>query len=312
MITIEPPNTSPIPARSLSRPTHFLTHACLALFIASALTTQAQSSSPSAKNWQLTWSDEFNGAGGSPPDPAKWVFVTGGKGYGNDELETYTSRPGNVQQKDGNLVITARKEDLTGADGVPRHYTSARINTKGLFSQAYGRFEARIQLPIGKGIWPAFWLLGENHETAHWPGCGEIDILETIGAPDTMYSTLHGPGYSGDMGISAKFPLPAGESVNKAFHLYAVEWSPNDIRFFFDDHLIAHRTPADLPAGTKWVYDHPFYILLNLAVGGYWPGNPDDTTTFPQQMLVDYVRVYKPSQPEASSQPRRNPSKHGQ
>jgi beta-glucanase (GH16 family) len=311
MITIEPPNTSPIPARSSSRPTHFLTHACLALFIASALTTQAQSSS-SAKDWQLIWSDEFNGAGGSPPDPAKWVFVTGGKGYGNNELETYTSRPSNVQQKDGNLVITARKEDLTGPDGVPRHYTSARINTKGLFSQAYGRFEARIQLPIGKGIWPAFWLLGENHETAHWPGCGEIDILETIGAPDTMYSTLHGPGYNGEKGISAKFPLPAGESVDKAFHLYAVEWSPNDIRFFFDDHLITHRTPADLPAGTKWVYDHPFYILLNLAVGGYWPGNPDDTTTFPQQMLVDYVRVYKPRQPEASSQPRRNPSQHGQ
>jgi beta-glucanase (GH16 family) len=311
MITIEPPNTSPIPARSLSRPTHFLTHACLALFIASALTTQAQSS-PSAKDWQLIWSDEFNGAGGSPPDPAKWVFVTGGKGYGNNELETYTSRPSNVQQKDGNLVITARKEDLTGPDAVPRHYTSARINTTGLFSQAYGRFEASIQLPIGKGIWPAFWLLGENHETAHWPGCGEIDILETIGAPDTMYSTLHGPGYNGEKGISAKFPLPAGESVDKAFHLYAVEWSPNDIRFFFDDHLITHRTPADLPAGTKWVYDHPFYILLNLAVGGYWPGNPDDTTTFPQQMLVDYVRVYKPSQPEASSQPRRNPSQHGQ
>ena len=146
--------------------------------------------------------------------------------------------------------------------------------------------------PTGKGIWPAFWLLGDDHETDHWPDCGEIDILETIGAPDTMYSTIHGPGYSGAKGPSTKFVLPAGEQVDTAFHLYAVEWSPNDIKFFFDDHLIVERTPADLPPGTKWVYDHPFYILLNFAVGGNWPGNPDDTTTFPQQMLVDYVRVY--------------------
>src|SRR5207248_11235722 len=141
------------------------------------------------------------------------------------------------------------------------------------------------------GIWPAFWLLADSHETVRWPGCGEIDILEAIGAPDTIYSTLHGPGYSGSKGISAKFPLPAGESIN-AFHLYAVEWAPDDIKFFFDDYLVAHRTPADLPQGSHWVYDHPFYTLVNLAVGGYWPGNPDETTVFPQQMRVDYIRVY--------------------
>jgi beta-glucanase (GH16 family) len=258
---------------------------CLTLLLATTL--QAQS-----PNWHLTWSDEFNAPNGSAPDPLKWNIVTGGKGFGNNELETYTSRAANVQQQNGNLVITAQKEDLTGPDGIPRHYTSARLNTQNHFTKKYGRFEARIQLPIGKGIWPAFWLLGNNHDTAPWPNCGEIDILETIGAPDTMYSTLHGPGYSGAKGISAKFPLPAGESVHTAFHLYAVEWSPNDIKFFFDDHLIAHRTPADLPPNTTWVYDHPFYILLNLAVGGNWPGSPDDTTVFPQQMLVDYVRVY--------------------
>jgi beta-glucanase (GH16 family) len=267
--------------------THILLSACLA-FLSLSVAAKAQST-----NWQLTWSDEFNAPDGSPPDPAKWNIVTGGKGFGNNELETYTGRPANVQQQNGNLVITARKEDLSGPDGVPRNYTSARINTSGHFAQPYGRFEARIKLPTGKGIWPAFWLLGEDHETNHWPNCGEIDILEAIGATDTIYSTIHGPGYSGARGISQKFPLPAGESVT-AFHVYAVEWAPNDIKFFFDDHLIAHRTPADLPPGTKWVYDHPFYILLNLAVGGNWPGNPDDTTTFPQQMLVDYVRVYKP------------------
>jgi beta-glucanase (GH16 family) len=285
------------PSSSKSKRT--LTIVCL-LLLAIPIATQAQST-----NWQLTWSDEFNAPSGSPPDPAKWNIVTGGKGFGNNELETYTARPANIQQQNGNLVITAQKEDLTGPDGIPRHYTSARLNTQTRFAQTYGRFEARIQLPTGKGIWPAFWLLGDNHETAHWPNCGEIDILETIGAPDTMYSTLHGPGYSGGKGISAKFPLPTGESVNTAFHLYAVEWSPNDIKFFFDDHLVAHRTPADLPPNTTWVYDHPFYILLNLAVGGKWPGNPDDTTTLPQHMLIDYVRVYsrKPEHSQAATKP---------
>jgi len=299
MITIEPPSTISNPALRLPLQTRTLICVSLALF---ALSLQARAQSPTAQsNWQLIWSDEFNAPNGSPPDPAKWNIVTGGKGFGNHELETYTGRPENIQQQNGNLVITAQKEDLTGSDGVSRNYTSARINTQNHFAQTYGRFEARIQLPTGKGIWPAFWLLGENHETAHWPNCGEIDILETIGAPDTMYSTLHGPGYSGGKGISAKFELPAGESVNTAFHLYAVEWSPSDIKFFFDDHLIAHRTPADLPPTTEWVYDHPFYILLNLAIGGLWPGNPDATTTFPQQMLVDYVRVYEPRRPEKTS-----------
>jgi beta-glucanase (GH16 family) len=302
MITIEPPSTISIPApptnlkRTLTRVFSVL------LFAALPVTVTPQTS---ASSWQLTWSDEFNAPSGSPLDPAKWNIVTGGKGFGNNELETYTNRPTNVHQQNGNLVITAQKEDLTGPDGIPRHYTSARLNTQNHFAQKYGRFEARIQLPTGKGIWPAFWLLGDNHETNHWPNCGEIDILETIGAPDTMYSTLHGPGYSGGKGISAKFPLPTGESVHTAFHLYAVEWSPNDIKFFFDDHLIAHRTPADLPPNTAWVYDHPFYLLLNLAVGGNWPGDPDDTTIFPQHMLVDYVRVYsrKPTAPQATTKP---------
>ena len=298
MITIEPPSTISNPALASPNLTSLLSRACLAVLIAVAIPIHAQST-----NWQLTWSDEFNAPNGSPPDPAKWNIVTGGEGFGNNELETYTNRPANVQQQNGNLVITAQKEDLTGSDGIPRHYTSARLNTQNHFAQKYGRFEARIQLPTGKGIWPAFWLLGDNHETAPWPDCGEIDILETIGAPDTTYSTLHGPGYSGRKGISAKFPLPAGESVHTAFHLYAVEWAPNDIKFFFDDHLIAEHTPADLPQGTHWVYDHPFYILLNLAVGGYWPGNPDDTTVFPQQMLIDYVRVYskKSEKPQSSA-----------
>jgi len=291
MMTIEPPSTTPTPALSQTGSTRLLNRACLALLILGGISVgAAQSPLPT---WHLSWSDEFNGPNGSAPDPAKWAFVTGGKGFGNNELETYTSRPANAQQRDGNLVITAQKEDFTGADGIPRHYTSARIHTQGLFSQAYGRFEASIQLPAGgKGIWPAFWLLGDDTGSAGWPKCGEIDIIENIGDPATIYSTLHGPGYSGDKGISAKYPLPVGESVHSGFHLYAVEWALRDIKFFFDDHLMAERTPGDLPPGAVWVYDHPFFIILNLAVGGGWPGNPDDTTAFPQRMLVDYVRVY--------------------
>ena len=284
--------------RSLS--SHILL--CLALL---TVTLPTQAAQPPAI-WQLTWSDEFNGSDNAPPDPAKWSFETGGSGNGNKELETYTARPANALQQHGNLIITARKEDLTGPDGIPRSYTSARLRTLGHFSQTYGRFEARMQLPTGKGIWPAFWLLGDDIEFINWPRCGEVDIMENIGDPAKIYSTIHGPGYSGKKGISAPFPLPPDQSVHTAFHLYAVEWSPNDLKFFFDDHLIAERTPADLPPGTTWVYNHPFFLLLNLAVGGGWPGNPDQTTIFPQQMLVDYVRVYTHPQPAFTAQPSKN------
>lgn len=298
MINIEPPSTVSISPRAHRRlgSTRLLCYACIGLWLACGARSAAPQSRSATSGWKLAWSDEFNGANGSSPDAAKWAFETGGKGYGNNELESYTSRTANVQQRDGNLVITARKENFTGADGIARQYTSGRIRTKGLFSQAYGRFEASIKLPLGKGIWPAFWLLGDNVDTAGWPKCGEIDIFENIGEPSTIYSTLHGPGYSGAHGISAKFQLPAGQAVDTGFHLYAVEWAPKDIKFFLDNKLIAERTPADLPPGTTWVYDHPFFIFLNVAVGGYWPGNPDATTRFPQQMLVNYVRVYTRAQ----------------
>jgi beta-glucanase (GH16 family) len=246
-------------------------------------------------SWTLTWSDEFNGPNGSAPDPSNWTFVTGGNGWGNDELEYYTARPENAHVEDGNLVITALKEDYADAKGVTRNYTSARLQTMGKFSQAYGRFEARIKIPYGQGIWPAFWMLGADMPTAHWPGAGEIDIMENIGRePATVHGTIHGPGYSGSHGIGAPYSLPSGRFADD-YHVFAIEWEPNQIRFYVDDHLYETRTPADLPPGTKWVYDHPFYILLNCAVGGRWPGNPDATSTFPQKMLIDYVRVYKKS-----------------
>lgn len=252
--------------------------------------------SPTLPGWTLVWSDEFNLPDGSSPDASKWNLVTGGNGFGNAELESYTNRPQNAEIQNGNLVITALKETYTGADMVSHDYTSARLNTSNKFAQAYGRFEARIKIPYGQGMWPAFWLLGSDISTKGWPTCGEIDIMENIGRePSIVHGTIHGPGYSGGKGIGSPFSFPDSRKFADDFHVYAVEWSPKEIKFFVDDNLYATRTPADLPPGTKWVYDHPFFILLNLAVGGKWPGNPDASTVFPQQMLVDYVRVYQRS-----------------
>ena len=274
--------------------------AVFALFIMGALVVRVSAQSagqPSANSsWKLVWSDEFNGANGSAVDSSKWVSETGGGGWGNNELEYYTNRKENAWQQDGNLVIKVLAEKYTGADGVTRNYTSARLKTQGKFSQTYGRFEARMKIPRGQGIWPAFWMLGDDIEKPGWPACGEIDIMENIGKePGIVHGTIHGPGYSGAGGIGSPFALPGDQRVGDDFHVFAVEWEPNAIRFYVDDHLYSTRTPADLPKGAKWVYDHPFFLLLNVAVGGYWPGDPDATSTFPQTMLVDYVRVYAPA-----------------
>jgi beta-glucanase (GH16 family) len=253
------------------------------------------STTASNPQWTLVWSDEFNGPNGSSPDPTKWTFDTGGNGWGNHELEYYTNRLQNAQIQNGSLVMTALEETYTGADGVTRNYTSARLKTEGEFAQAYGRFEAHIKIPYGQGLWPAFWMLGNNIGTVSWPRSGEVDIMENIGKePSTIHGTIHGPGYSGANGIGSPYSLASGK-FSDDYHLFAVEWQPNVIRFYVDNQLYATRTPADLPAGTTWVYDHPFFIILNVAVGGSWPGNPDNTTVFPETMLVDYVRVYQRS-----------------
>ena len=213
---------------------------------------------------------------------------TGGGGWGNNELETYTARSENAKIQDGNLVITAIEEDFTGTDGILRHYTSARLKTQGKFDQKYGRFEARIKIPAGQGIWPAFWMLGSNINSVPWPQCGEIDIMENIGKePATVHGSLHGDGYDS----TASYSLGSGKFADD-FHIYAVEWEPSEVRFYVDGHLYDTRTQSVVPAGKVWAFDHPFFILLNVAVGGYWPGNPDATSSFPQTMLVDYVRVY--------------------
>jgi beta-glucanase (GH16 family) len=251
---------------------------------------------PAQTHTTLVWSDEFNGPAGSAVDSTKWGFDTGGGGWGNNELEYYTGTTDNAATDGaGNLVITAKAstaKKLRCWYGQCQ-YTSARILTKNKFTQAYGRFEARIKIPYGQGIWPAFWMLGANIDAAGWPACGEVDVMENIGRePSIVHGTIHGPGYSGANGIGAPYSLTSG-AFSDAFHVYAVEWDPNQIRWYVDGNLYQTRTPSDLPAGAAWVYDHPFFIILNVAVGGYWPGSPDSTSVFPQKMLVDYVRVYK-------------------
>ena len=245
-------------------------------------------------DWKLTWSDEFSSGDGSAPDPTKWTYDLGGKGWGNQELETYTSRPQNAKIQNGNLVITAQQEKFTGTDGLARDYTSARLKTQDLFTQAYGRFEARIKIPKGQGIWPAFWMLGNDITKDGWPKCGEIDIMENVGhEPRVNHGSLHGPSsVAPTADLTAITSLPAGQSLADDYHLYAVEWEPRTVRFYVDSNNYATFTQTQWPAGGQWVFDHPFFIVLNVAVGGNWPGNPDATTQFPQQMLVDYVRVY--------------------
>lgn len=243
------------------------------------------------RNWQMVWSDEFNGAAGVSPDAAKWDFDIGvgpnNDGWGNAELEYYTNRPDNASlDGNGNLAITARRELYSGSA-----FTSARLKTMGLFQQAYGRFEARIKTPWGPGIWPAFWLLGSDVETTGWPLCGEIDILEVRGQkPNIMNGTLHGPGYSGGASITKSFALE-NDRFDVEFHLFAVEWGSDYIDFFVDNTLYQRLTPDNVTG--DWVFDHPFFIILNVAVGGNYLGFPTNQTPFPQSMLVDYVRVYQ-------------------
>jgi beta-glucanase (GH16 family) len=246
-------------------------------------------------DWKLVWSDEFNDPAGTGIDTNKWTAETG-PARANQEWEFYTNdRTNSALDGHGFLDITALKSPTNTfktrfGDGA---YSSARFNTRKKFSVKYGRIEARIKIPAGNGMWPAFWMMGDV-AAARWPACGEIDIMENIGKePDTVHGTMHGPGYSGAQGPSGLFRLKNQESFADEFHVYAVEWEANEIRWYVDGQFYERRTPADLPVGRKWVYDQPFFLLLNLAVGGAWPGNPDETTKFPAVMAVDYVRVYQ-------------------
>lgn len=242
----------------------------------------------------LVWNDEFDQPVDSGPDSARWVHDLGAGGWGNAELQTYTATRQNAAivadpaATDGRaLAITARR-DATGA------YTSARLKTQGKFSTTYGRIEARIRSTSGQGLWPAFWMLGDTIATVGWPACGEIDVLEIVGArPSVAHAAVHGPGYSGRNALSDRFTLPSGATFDEAYHVFAVDWSPGKIVWSVDDAVYHTVTRNSLPADGRWVFDDAaFFLLLNLAVGGHWPGKPDASTVFPQSLTIDYVRVY--------------------
>jgi beta-glucanase (GH16 family) len=263
-----------------------------ASFLAAA---EPSSSAYRAAASRLIWSDEFDQPPGSTPDPARWVYDLGASGWGNNELQTYTRAAENAavasdpEAVDGKaLVIRALKQP----DG---SYTSARLKTLGKFATVYGRVEARLKMPNGKGIWPAFWMMGENIAAVDWPACGEIDVVEVINAdPNKVHGTIHGPGYSGANGITGTTTLPSG-TLDQAYHVYAIDRSPDKIVWSFDGVVYHTATPTALPPGTRWVFnDTSFFMILNLAVGGNWPGYPDDSTPFPQTFAIDYIRVYAP------------------
>jgi beta-glucanase (GH16 family) len=259
--------------------------------LAGCLGLAAGAIAQSTNDWKLVWADEFAQPEGSSPDTNKWANDLGASGWGNNEWQHYTARTNNTRIENGMLVIEAIKEEYQGS-----RYTSARLKTQGKASWAYGRMEARIKIPHGQGIWPAFWMLGTNITSVGWPTCGEIDILENIGRePSVVHGTVHGPGYSGGNGIGGPYSLPGKLPFADDFHVYAVEWTTNQIQWFVDGKQFFSLTPAKLPAGKKWVFTEPQFLLLNLAVGGNWPGYPDETTVFPQRLVVDYVRVYAPA-----------------
>ena len=263
--------------------------AVMTITIALMFTACRFSTSPEESSWKIVWQDEFNGSAGTRIDSTRWSAGIG-TGWGNNQMEFDTDRPSNVSlDSTGCLAITARKEFYGG-----QSYSSGRISTKGRFQFTYGRIEARIKLPSGQGIWPAFWMLGANDDSITWPKCGEIDIMELRGQlPNRINGSAHGPDYSGSKAITKPYTL-INDRFDNRFHVFAVEWGANYVKYFVDDTLYQTITPSTL-AG-PWVFNHPFYIILNLAVGGDYVGAPDGSTVFPQTMLVDYVRVYKEAQ----------------
>lgn len=240
----------------------------------------------------LVLEDNFDVPGA--PDTSLWGYDFGNgearglAGWGNNELQYYTDRPENVVVEAGMLKITALKENFQGSG-----YTSARLLTQGKFQKKFGRFEARMKLPWGQGIWPAFWMLGDDKEgTLIWPQLGEIDIMEYRGQnPTVVLGSVHGPGYSGGEAVGKSYTL-LDDRFDTDFHIFGIEWVPGYINYYVDDVLYNQITPADVDG--EWVFDdNEFYILINLAVGGSFVGSPNQNTVFPQTLLVDYVRVYE-------------------
>ncbi len=266
---------------------------CAALLVLSAVACNLAPGSKGVrqkqteKAWKLVWSDEFDGANGTAIDGSKWKSETGNNsGWGNAELEYYTDSVNNCYQDNGNLIIKAIKEKKEGFD-----YTSARIVTQENFDFKYGKIEMKAKLPQGNGIWPAFWMLGSNFDTEGWPKCGEVDIMEHIGKmSQKIHGTLHATGYSGSYGITGS--IKSKSSLYDSYHTYSLEWNEEGFKWYFDGKKYHEVYKKNIKSGI-WPFDSEFFILLNLAVGGYWPGYPDETTQFPQTYTIDYIRVYQ-------------------
>ena len=258
----------------------------LGMFLA-ACGAVARSSSgtpiPEPPGWKLVWHDEFDG---TAIDSANWTYDIGAGGWGNGEAQYYTSRPENARIENGMLVIEAHQEKYENS-----YYTSARLKTQGLQSFQYGRLEARRKVPTGDGVWPAFWMLGSSFDGTNWPDCGEVDIMEYVGRePDLIIGTLHGPGYAGASGMSQWNRQEY--AIAEDFHTYAIEWKADQIAWYYDGEAYHTVTPSDL-SGRPWVFDQPFFIILNLAVGGTLGGAIGLDTVFPAHLQVDYVRVFQ-------------------
>lgn len=242
---------------------------------------------PTLPGWELVWNDEFDGPA---INRSNWTFDTGAGGWGNGEAEYYTSRPENARVENGMLLIEARQEKYEGS-----YYTSARLKTQGLQSFQFGRIEARLKVPSGAGLWPAFWMLGDSFDGNNWPDCGEVDIMEYVGRePDLILGTLHGPGYAGALGLCQWNRQEY--AIADDFHTYAVEWRAGQIDWYYDGEKYFTVTRADV-GDRRWVSDQPFFIILNLAVGGQFAGPVGLETAFPAQLAVDYVRVYRAANP---------------
>ncbi len=242
----------------------------------------------------LVWSDEFNGPAGTPPATSKWIHDVGAWGYTNNELETYTNSPANASgDGHGHLAIVARRQTQTGPDGRTRHYTSARLETQGLFSANHGLIEARMKIPAGAGLWPAFWMLGDDINKVGWPACGEVDVLEALGQHSSVaHGFINGPS-GGTSHYTVSRTIAAQRSLASGFHTYAIRWSRNSITWLLDGVPYGTVTSKGLPSGAKWVYNRQFHLVLNLAVGGSWGGPPSASTRFPATLLVNWVRVYQ-------------------
>jgi beta-glucanase (GH16 family) len=288
------------PSNLLRWPTALCWIAVLAVAAVSSCAQTQPAPAGAANGERLVWADDFSGPG-IDVNPANWKYETGGGGWGNRELETYcapgsdkapcqTIEPNAVVGSDGYLHIVARRDAATGA------WTSARLTTQGLQSFQYGRIEARIKIPAGEGVWPAFWMLGDDVTTHPWPACGELDIMENVGKePATVHGSVHGTGFTGTP-LTTAGQLPSHAVLAAAFHTYGLIWSPGKVQYYLDDpaHPYATYTRADLPRGAVWPFDDGrYFILLNLAIGGQWPGPPNAATHAPAEMLVDYVRVYQ-------------------